>query len=134
MPKANQNQIRLPVMFDITDPRQKAAYEILKNAGYGKRTPIIVDALLDSLKTNALLNQAKESGISNVSEADIRRAVQDSMESVLNRYFSKPETPAPEPVQVPAPVPVVQEPVPAQPSTPDEGHMNQLLSIADAFF
>lgn len=155
MPKANQNQIRLPVMFDITDPRQKAAYEILKNAGYGKRTPIIVDALLDSLKTNALLNQAKESGISNVSEADIRRAVQDSMESVLNRYFSKPETPAPEPVQVPAPVLVVQEPVPAepspapqqsfvpyvpavpvpaQPSTPDEGHMNQLLSIADAFF
>lgn len=155
MPKANQNQIRLPVMFDITDPRQKAAYEILKNAGYGKRTPIIVDALLDSLKTNALLNQAKESGISNVSEADIRRAVQDSMESVLNQYFSKPETSAPEPVQVPAPVPVVQEPVPAepspapqqsfvpyvpavpvpaQPSTPDEGHMNQLLSIADAFF
>lgn len=157
MPKANPNQIRLPVMFDLTDPRQKAAYEILKNAGYGKRTPIIVDALLDSLKTNVLLNQAKESGISNVSEADIRRAVQDSMESVLNRYFSKPETPAPEPepVQVPTPAPTVQEPVtsepspapqqsfvpyvpvapvPAQPSTPDEGHMNQLLSIADAFF
>ena len=93
MPKANPNQIRLPVMFDLTDPRQKAAYEILKNAGYGKRTPIIVDALLDSLKTNVLLSQAKESSASNVSETDIRRAVEDSMESVLNRYFLKSEHP-----------------------------------------
>lgn len=154
MPKANPNQIRLPVMFDLTDPRQKAAYEILKNAGYGKRTPIIVDALLDSLKTNVLLSQAKESSASNVSETDIRRAVEDSMESVLNRYFSKSEAPAsepqPEPVRAPIPAPVIQEPaptpqpsfvpyvpaapVPAQPSVPDEGHMNQLLSIADAFF
>lgn len=154
MPKANQNQIRLPVMFDLTDPRQKAAYEILKNAGYGKRTPIIVDALLDSLKTNVLLSQAKESSASNVSETDIRRAVEDSMESVLNRYFSKSEAsapePQPEPVRAPIPAPVIQEPaptpqpsfvpyvpaapVPAQPSVPDEGHMNQLLSIADAFF
>jgi hypothetical protein len=161
LPKANPNQIRLPVMFDLTDPRQKAAYEILKNAGYGKRTPTIVDALLDSLKTNALLSQAKESGVSNVSETDIRRAVEDSMESVLNRYFSKSEIHASEPqrevlpVQAPAPAPVIQEPVPvqhvhepqpsfvpyvptvpvtAQPTVPDEGHMNQLLSIADAFF
>lgn len=154
MPKANPNQIRLPVMFDLTDPRQKAAYEILKNAGYGKRTPIIVDALLDSLKTNVLLSQAKESRASNVSETDIRRAVEDSMESVLNRYFSKSEAsapePQPEPVRAPIPAPVIQEPaptpqpsfvpyvpaapVPAQPSVPDEGHMNQLLSIADAFF
>ena len=97
MPKANPNQIRLPVMFDLTDPRQKAAYEILKNAGYGKRTPIIVDALLDSLKTNVLLSQAKESSASNMSETDIRRAVEDSMESVLNRYFSKSEASAPQP-------------------------------------
>lgn len=154
MPKANPNQIRLPVMFDLTDPRQKAAYEILKNAGYGKRTPIIVDALLDSLKTNVLLSQAKESSASNVSETDIRRAVEASMESVLNRYFSKSEAsasePQPEPVRAPIPAPVIQEPaptpqpsfvpyvpaapVPAQPSVPDEGHMNQLLSIADAFF
>lgn len=154
MPKANPNQIRLPVMFDLADPRQKAAYEILKNAGYGKRTPIIVDALLDSLKTNVLLSQAKESSASNVSETDIRRAVEDSMESVLNRYFSKSEAsasePQPEPVRAPIPAPVIQEPaptpqpsfvpyvpaapVPAQPSVPDEGHMNQLLSIADAFF
>jgi hypothetical protein len=154
LPKANPNQIRLPVMFDLTDPRQKAAYEILKNAGYGKRTPIIVDALLDSLKTNVLLSQAKESSASNVSETDIRRAVEDSMESVLNRYFSKSEAsapePQPEPVRAPIPAPVIQEPaptpqpsfvpyvpaapVPAQPSVPDEGHMNQLLSIADAFF
>lgn len=154
MPKANPNQIRLPVMFDLTDPRQKAAYEILKNAGYGKRTPIIVDALLDSLKTNVLLSQAKESSASNVSETDIRRAVEDSMESVLNRYFSKSEAsapePQPEPVRAPIPAPVIQEPaptpqpsfvpyvpaapVPAQASVPDEGHMNQLLSIADAFF
>ena len=86
MPKANPNQIRLPVMFDLTDPRQKAAYEILKNAGYGKRTPIIVDALLDSLKTNVLLSQAKESSASNMSETDIRRAVEDSMESVLHPH------------------------------------------------
>lgn len=154
MPKANPNQIRLPVMFDLTDPRQKAAYEILKNAGYGKRTPIIVDALLDSLKTNVLLSQAKESSASNVSETDIRRAVEDSMESVLNRYFSKSEAsapePQPEPVRAPIPAPVIQEPaptpqpsfvpyvpaapVPAQATVPDEGHMNQLLSIADAFF
>ena len=154
MPKANPNQIRLPVMFDLTDPRQKAAY-----AGYGKRTPIIVDALLDSLKTNVLLSQAKESSASNVSETDIRRAVEDSMESVLNRYFLKSEAsapdPQPEPVQTPTPAPIIQEPAPVQPaptpqpsfvpyvpaapvpaqaSVPDEGHMNQLLSIADAFF
>ena len=147
MPKANPNQIRLPVMFDLTDPRQKAAYEILKNAGYGKRTPIIVDALLDSLKTNVLLSQAKESSASNVSETDIRRAVEDSMESVLNRYFSKSEAPStepqPKPVRTPTPAPTPQPsfvpyvpaaPVPAQASVPDEGHMNQLLSIADAFF
>ena len=161
MPKANPNQIRLPVMFDLADPRQKAAYEILKNAGYGKRTPIIVDALLDSLKTNALLSQAKESGVSNVSETDIRRAIEDSMESVLNRYFSKSEISTLEPqrevlpIQAPAIAPAIQEPAPvqpipesqpsfvpyvpaapatAQPAVPDEGHMSQLLSIADAFF
>lgn len=120
MPKANPNQIRLPVMFDLTDPRQKAAYEILKNAGYGKRTPIIVDALLDSLKTNVLLSQAKESSASNMSETDIRRAVEDSMESVLNRYFSKSEAsapqPQPEPVQTPTPASVIQEPAPVQPA------------------
>lgn len=113
MPKANPNQIRLPVMFDLTDPRQKAAYEILKNAGYGKRTPIIVDALLDSLKTNVLLSQAKESSASNMSETDIRRAVEDSMESVLNRYFLKSEAsapdPQPEPVQTPTPASVIQK-------------------------
>lgn len=141
-------------MFDLNDPRQKAAYEILKNAGYGKRTPFIVDALFDFLKTNVLLSQSKEYGVSNVSETDIRRAVEDSMESVLNRYFSKSEIPAPEPqpelVQAPTHASVVQEPAPAQPSpapqpfffpyvsaqpsVPDEEQMNQLLSIADAFF
>ena len=118
-----------------------------------------MDALLDSLKTNVLLSQAKESSASNVSETDIRRAVEDSMESVLNRYFSKSEAsapqPQPEPVQTPTPASVIQEPAPVQPAptpqpsfvpyvpaapvpaqatVPDEGHMNQLLSIADAFF
>ena len=116
-------------------------------------------SLLDSLKTNVLLSQAKESSASNVSETDIRRAVEDSMESVLNRYFSKSEAPStepqPKPVRTPTPAPIIQEPAPVQPtptpqpsfvpyvpaapvpaqaSVPDEGHMNQLLSIADAFF
>lgn len=73
----DKNQLRLPVSFDMSDPRQKAAYDILKNAGYGKRTPIIVDALLDSLKTTAKGDATIQNNGNELSEDTIRRVVRD---------------------------------------------------------
>ena len=154
-------------MFDVTDPRQKAAYDILKNAGYGKRTPIVVDALLDSLKTVAPMPAALPAQGSmsiGLTEMDVRRIVQETMESVLDNRNLMVNTPAQpvQPVQAPPAVETIQYPArPAQgqnfivppppayqqaqrapaashtaeaPTAPDSDQMNQLLSMADAFF
>lgn len=147
----DKNQLRLPVSFDMSDPRQKAAYDILKNAGYGKRTPIIVDALLDSLKTTAKENAAIQNSGNELSEDTIRRIVEESMEAVLNKHNFRhedktPSDPTPvktdDPVQK-FPVPPIPVPQPTQsyypsqpaptPAATDTG-MNTLLSMADAFY
>lgn len=104
-------------MFDVTDPRQKAAYDILKNAGYGKRTPIVVDALLDSLKTVAPMPAAMptQSGISvGLTEMDVRRIIQETMESVLDSHNLTVATPPQpvQPVQAPSTVETIQYPAP----------------------
>ena len=147
----DKNQLRLPVSFDMSDPRQKAAYDILKNAGYGKRTPIIVDALLDSLKTTAKENAAFQNSGNELSEDTIRRIVEESMEAVLNKHNFRhedktPSDPTPvktdDPIQK-FPVPPIPVPQPTQsyypsqpaptPAATDTG-MNTLLSMADAFY
>lgn len=147
----DKNQLRLPVSFDMSDPRQKAAYDILKNAGYGKRTPIIVDALLDSLKTTAKENAAIQNSGNELSEDTIRRIVEESMEAVLNKHNFRhedktPSDPTPvktdDPIQK-FPVPPIPVPQPTQsyypsqpaptPTATDTG-MNTLLSMADAFY
>lgn len=147
----DKNQLRLPVSFDMSDPRQKAAYDILKNAGYGKRTPIIVDALLDSLKTTAKENAAIQNSGNELSEDTIRRIVEESMEAVLNKHNFRhedktPSDPTPvktdDPIQK-FPVPPIPVPQPTQsyyrsqpaptPAATDTG-MNTLLSMADAFY
>ena len=147
----DKNQLRLPVSFDMSDPRQKAAYDILKNAGYGKRTPIIVDALLDSLKTKAKENAAIQNSGNELSEDTIRRIVEESMEAVLNKHNFRhedktPSDPTPvktdDPIQK-FPVPPIPVPQPTQsyypsqpaptPAATDTG-MNTLLSMADAFY
>lgn len=137
------------------------------DAGYGKRTPIVVDALLDSLKTVAPMPAAMptQSGISvGLTEMDVRRIVQETMESVLDSHNLTVATPSQpmQPVQAPSTVETIQYPAPpaqgqnfivppppayrqAQsapaashtaevPTTPDNEQMNQLLSMADAFF
>ena len=147
----DKNQLRLPVSFDMSDPRQKAAYDILKNAGYGKRTPIIVDALLDSLKTTAKENAAIQNSGNELSEDTIRRIVEESMEAVLNKHNFRhedktPSDPTPvktdDPIQK-FPVPPIPVPQPTQsyyPSQPaptpaaTDTDMNTLLSMADAFY
>lgn len=43
-----QKAERLLLTFDISDDNQKTVYELLRNAGYGKRTPIIVNAILQA--------------------------------------------------------------------------------------
>ena len=135
----------------MSDPRQKAAYDILKNAGYGKRTPIIVDALLDSLKTTAKENAAIQNSGNELSEDTIRRIVEESMEAVLNMHSFRhedktPSDPTPvktdDPIQK-FPVPPIPVPQPTQsyypsqpaptPAATDTG-MNTLLSMADAFY
>lgn len=147
----DKNQLRLPVSFDMSDPRQKAAYDILKNAGYGKRTPIIVDALLDSLKTTAKENAAIQNSGNELSKDTIRRIVEESMEAVLNKHNFRhedktPSDPTPvktdDPIQK-FPVPPIPVPQPTQsyypsqpaptPAATDTG-MNTLLSMADAFY
>lgn len=147
----DKNQLRLPVSFDMSDPRQKAAYDILKNAGYGKRTPIIVDALLDSLKTTAKRDATIQNNGNELSEDTIRRVVEESMEAVLNKHNFRhedktPSDPTPvktdEPIQK-FPVPPIPVPQPTQsyyPSQPaptpaaTDTSMNTLLSMADAFY
>ena len=36
---------RLLLTFDLNDEKQKRVYEVLLNAGYSKRTPIVVEAM-----------------------------------------------------------------------------------------
>lgn len=53
----NQKAERLLLTFDLSDENQKAVYELLRNAGYGKRTPIIVNAILQAktLRSNPVI-------------------------------------------------------------------------------
>lgn len=87
--------MRLPVSFDLTDPKQKAAYDILKNAGYGKRTPTIVDALLNSLQSvpeSVSLEQRPSS-------TELRNVIEEAVETALRKYQlsgSAVQTPEPQ--------------------------------------
>lgn len=147
----DKNQLRLPVSFDMSDPRQKAAYDILKNAGYGKRTPIIVDALLDSLKATAKVDTPIQNNSNGFSEDAIRRVVEESMEAVLTKHnLRQDEMASHEPIPVktdestqrfPVPPAPVSQPTPSyyssQPTpapTTDDTNMSTLLSMADAFY
>lgn len=143
--------MRLPVSFDLTDPKQKAAYDILKNAGYGKRTPTIVDALLNSLQSvpeSVSLEQRPSS-------TELRNVIEEAVETALRKYQlsgSAVQTPEPQvSVQdvvarkpskahksVPSPLPLErpmgkQMPEPDRPAASD-GNMDVLLSMADAFY
>lgn len=148
--------MRLPVSFDLTDPKQKAAYDILKNAGYGKRTPTIVDALLNSLQSvpeSVSLEQRPSS-------TELRNAIEEAVETALRKYQlsgSAVQTPEPQvSVQdvvarkpskvhksVPSPLPRQPKPLersmgkqmpePDRPAASD-GNMDVLLSMADAFY
>lgn len=146
----------MPVYFNLTDPKQKAAYDILKNAGYGKRTPTIVDALLNSLQ-GVPESVGSEQGIS---AAELRIVVEEAVETALRKYLyfgsaiKVPESqvskqdivvkkssrahksePSPPPRQ---PKPLErsmskQMPEPDEPAASD-GNMDVLLSMADAFY
>lgn len=136
--------MRLPVSFDLTDPKQKAAYDILKNAGYGKRTPTIVDALLNSLQSvpeSVSLEQRPSS-------TELRNVIEEAVETALRKYQLSGSA-----VQTPEPQVLVQDVVARKPSKaqplersmgkqmpePDrpaasDGNMDVLLSMADAFY
>lgn len=148
--------MRLPVSFDLTDPKQKAAYDILKNAGYGKRTPTIVDALLNSLQSvpeSVSLEQRPSS-------TELRNAIEEAVETALRKYqlsgsaVQTPELqvsvqdvvariPSKAHKSVPSPLPRQPKPLersmgekmpePARPAASD-GNMDVLLSMADAFY
>lgn len=146
----------MPVYFNLTDPKQKAAYDILKNAGYGKRTPTIVDALLNSLQ-GVPESVGSEQGIS---AAELRIVVEEAVETALRKYLysgSAAQTPEPQvSVQdvvarkpskahksVPSPLPrqpkPLERPMGKQMPEPDrpaasDGNMDVLLSMADAFY
>lgn len=99
--------MRLPVSFDLTDPKQKAAYDILKNAGYGKRTPTIVDALLNSLQSvpeSVSLEQCPSS-------TELRNVIEEAVETALRKYQPEQNEPA-----------------------VSGSNMDMLLSMADAFY
>lgn len=148
--------MRLPVSFDLTDPKQKAAYDILKNAGYGKRTPTIVDALLNSLQSvpeSVSLEQRPSS-------TELRNVIEEAVETALRKYQlsgSAVQTPEPQvlvqdvvarkpskahksepspPPRQPKPLerPISKQmPEPDEPAASDE-NMDVLLSMADAFY
>lgn len=148
--------MRLPVSFDLTDPKQKAAYDILKNAGYGKRTPTIVDALLNSLQSvpeSVSLEQRPSS-------TELRNVIEEAVETALRKYQlsgsaikvpesqvskqdivvkkpsrahkSEPSPPPRQPKPLERPI-SKQMPEPDEPAASD-GNMDVLLSMADAFY
>lgn len=148
--------MRLPVSFDLTDPKQKAAYDILKNAGYGKRTPTIVDALLNSLQSvpeSVSLEQCPSS-------TELRNVIEEAVETALRKYqlsdsvIQTPELHAPaqdvvarKPSKahksVPSPLPRQPKPLerPTSKYQPEQNepavsgsNMDMLLSMADAFY
>lgn len=148
--------MRLPVSFDLTDPKQKAAYDILKNAGYGKRTPTIVDALLNSLQSvpeSVSLEQCPSS-------TELRNVIEEAVETALRKYqlsgsaVQTPETqvsvqdvvarkPSKAHKSVPSPLPRQPKPLerPTSKYQPEQNepavsgsNMDMLLSMADAFY
>lgn len=152
----DKNQLRLPVSFDMSDPRQKAAYDILKNAGYGKRTPTIVDALLNSLQSvpeSVSLEQRPSS-------TELRNVIEEAVETALRKYQlsgSAVQTPEPQvlvqdvvarkpskahksvPSSLPRQPKPLERPMGKQMPEPDrpaasDGNMDVLLSMADAFY
>lgn len=146
----------MPVYFNLTDPKQKAAYDILKNAGYGKRTPTIVDALLNSLQ-GVPESVGSEQGIS---AAELRIVVEEAVETALRKYLyfgsaikvpesqvskqdivvkkpsrahkSEPSPPPRQPKPLERPM-SKRMPEPDEPAASDE-NMDVLLSMADAFY
>lgn len=148
--------MRLPVSFDLTDPKQKAAYDILKNAGYGKRTPTIVDALLNSLQSVPESVSSEQS----LSSMELRNVIEEAVETALRKYqlsdsvIQTPELHAPAQetavkktsrVHKSAPSPLPRQPKPLERPTskyqPEQNepavsgsNMDMLLSMADAFY
>ena len=55
---------RLLLTFDLNDENQKAVYEVLRTAGYGKRTPMVVSAMTaqagQNVPADTLENVAKK--------------------------------------------------------------------------
>ena len=81
----NSGIVRVPVTFDCSDPTQKLVCDLLQNAGYGKRTPIVVKAvclLMGSAASSAPPKEKPEQR-DEISEAVIEKAV----ENVLRRYL-----------------------------------------------
>ena len=120
----------MPVYFNLTDPKQKAAYDILKNAGYGKRTPTIVDALLNS-KQGVPESVGYVQGIS---AAELRIVVEEDIvvKKPSRAHKSEPSPPPRQPKPLERPI-SKQMPEPDEPAASD-GNMDVLLYMADAFY
>ncbi len=43
--RSKQEMVRIPLTFDRSDETQRMVCDLLKSAGYGKRTPIVVKAI-----------------------------------------------------------------------------------------
>lgn len=79
---------RIPLTFDLTDETQRMVCNLLKSAGYGKRTPIVVKAVCLLM---GRANGPEESGAA-ISRTELSSLV---YEAVVNALHSAP-LPGPE--------------------------------------
>lgn len=79
--------VRVPLSFDCSDETQRMVCEILKSAGYGKRTPIVVKAVC------LLMGRAGQAETGGVRDEDriaaiVRAAVTEALRDALPRRES----------------------------------------------
>lgn len=97
-------------MFDLADPDQKTVYDLLKEAGYGKRTPIVVKSVLYKLENPEMEEEAAEGKkmARLVKEAMLEALQEYGVSTVHQEVAFTPSVPAPQPV---APQPIVSQPM-----------------------
>lgn len=80
--KNEPQMVRVPLSFDCSDETQRMVCEVLRSAGYGKRTPIVVKAVC-LLMGQAGRAKTEEGGENSELAAVVRAAVADALREML---------------------------------------------------
>lgn len=88
--KNKQDVVRIPLTFDRSDETQRMVCDLLKSAGYGKRTPIVVKAVCLLM---GRANSTERGGNAAVDRAELSALVYEAVVKALgNTGYSGAES------------------------------------------